>query len=360
MRPRLLFRWVVPLLLMACPAAAETRYTFAPPSCPPQICGSGWRVYIDGEIRADEGAILEREITARGIGPYTTIILNSPGGALVGGMALGRVIRKYGFNTSVGSPPAPGADYGSDGGCYSACTFAFMGGRLRYFDDGSTFGVHRFYSRTPPADAEASAQIASAAIISYLDEVGIPAAFFVEMTRAAADEIRTLTAAQLVEMGVVTNGIGPTSWEIQTDTAAPGQTTLYLRGTRETRYGVQKALFFCDPSGKHMVLYVIFDPQGRAKEVMAMGVITLVVDGRTFPLQPLRKGRTEVVNGWINAAFDLPGQYWQAIKSGASLGVTFQFSPEAPVFFGFVGLPLQEARPLLDGIATTCPGAYAP
>ncbi len=91
-----------------------------------------------------------------------------------------------------------------------------------------------------------------------------------------------------------------------------------------------------------------------------MGVITLVVDGRTFPLQPLRKGRTEVVNGWINAAFDLPGQYWQAIKSGASLGVTFQFSPEAPVFFGFVGLPLQEARPLLDGIATTCPGAYAP
>lgn len=356
-----MLRLLLLILLIATPAGAETRYVFKEPGCPPAICGSGWLVYIDGEIRPDEGAILEREILARGIGPYSTIILNSPGGALGGGMALGRVIRKYGFNTEVGSPPAPGAKYGADGGCYSACTFAYLGGQFRYFDDGSTFGVHRFYSRTPPADAEAAAQVASAAIITYLSELGIPADFFVEMTKAGADEIRTLRAAQLVEMGVVNNGIGPTEWSIETLTEASGDTMLYLRGARDTRYGVQKALIYCEPQrGRHMVLYVVFDPQGRGREVIAMRELQLVLDDRSLPLRDALDGDIVMENGWINAVFHLPKSYWQAIRQARTIGVTFQFSLEAPVFLGFVGMPLDRAQPMLAGIATTCPGAYAP
>jgi hypothetical protein len=56
--------------------------------------------------------------------------LNSPGGGILGGMQLGGVIRKLGLATQV---PA-------SAGCYSACTFAFLGGVERQIE--GEFGIH--------------------------------------------------------------------------------------------------------------------------------------------------------------------------------------------------------------------------
>ena len=123
------------------------------------------------------------------------------------------------------------------------------------------------------------------------------------MTRAAANEMRVLSATQLVDMGVVNNGFGPTSWSIQSSASGQGAPFLYLKGERETRYGINKALFYCDPGGKNMVLYVIFDPGQHARTVQAMRVLNLMLDDRTLSLRPyLEYDTISVANGWINVS----------------------------------------------------------
>jgi hypothetical protein len=356
----MIWRLIVLLLLgLSPPAFAETSYIFKEPSCPQIICSSAWMIYIDGEIRPNEGDILEQEIVERGISSYSTVYLNSPGGSLYGGIELGRVIRKYGFSTGLGEAPVSKDDYGSSGVCFSACTLAYLGGKFRYFHDNSLFGVHRFYSEQPPHDAEATAQIASAAIITYLGEVGVDPNFFVEMTKASSDSIRTLSEAQLVKMGVVNNGIGSTSWSIQANKGSAETSFLYLRGERATEYGVNKAIFFCSSSGKNMALHVIFDPQGRAQEALSMRALSLALDDQRFELTEYLKGNVEEVNGWINATFDLSKHHWTMIKRSENIGVMFQFSYEAPIFLGFEGMPLKEARSIILGIESACPAAYS-
>lgn len=354
-----MFLLAVLLILLSTSTSAETSYTFQEPSCPPELCGSGWIIYIDGEIRSNEGEFLENEIIKRGIPQYSAVYLNSPGGSLYGGMELGRVIRKYGFSTSVGLSQNPNDSNVSSGICFSACTFAYLGGKFRYFSDSSIFGVHRFYSSEPSPDAEATAQIASADIISYLREIGIESSFFVEMTKASSDSLRALPHAKLTEMGIVNNGIGATTWSIQATEAAAGPSILYARGERETSFGVNKAIFVCGPTGQNISMYVIFDPQGREQEALAMRAYSLLVDAEQFRLTERLNGDVELVNGWINATFNLSAEHWLAIKNSETLGVAFQFSFEAPVFLGFSGMPLEGARNFLAGIESACPAAYS-
>jgi hypothetical protein len=346
-------------LALSNPASAETNYTFDVSSCPQEICGSGSTIYIDGDIRPNEGEILENEIVKRGITRYSTIYLNSLGGSLYGGIELGRVIKRYGLSTSVGKPPNTEDAYGASGVCYSACTLAFLGGKFRYLTDDSLFGVHRFYSAEPSPDAEATAQIASAHIISYLTEVEIESNFFVQMTRASSDTIRIISKDQLVEMGVVNNGLGPTSWSIQATEPSEGTSTLYVRGERDTSFGINKAIFLCGPSGRNISMYVIFDPQGRAQEVLSMSAFSLMLDNRQFRLNDRLVNDIIVRNGWINATFELSSEHWSVLRDSQTIGVMFQFSFDAPMFMGFERMSLENATNFFAGIETACPAAYA-
>lgn len=58
------------------------------------------------------------------------VILSSGGGAVEPGMRLGRLIRKKGLDTY------------TIYACYSACTYAFAGGKTRYVVEGSGTGFH--------------------------------------------------------------------------------------------------------------------------------------------------------------------------------------------------------------------------
>lgn len=107
----------------------------------PQNC-----IFADGEIAAstpqDFAALLGLHLlVAPPIPPYTTVVLNSPGGNLGAGMELGEKIRTNRFATEIGRPGGAGVQPGV---CYSACTFAFLGGIARQVRPESVFGVHRF------------------------------------------------------------------------------------------------------------------------------------------------------------------------------------------------------------------------
>jgi uncharacterized protein len=132
----------------------------------------------------------------------SVVSLNSPGGLIQGGMQLGAVIRKLGLATDV---PASAA-------CYSACTFAFLGGVDRQIE--GKFGVHALsLSKDAPSSS------------TTLDEVQWWAAFMVQYAREMVGKSDMAEAA----LGVSASGIGLVpddllrDWNIITIAVRPSQ-----------------------------------------------------------------------------------------------------------------------------------------
>jgi hypothetical protein len=67
-------------------------------------------------------------------GDIDEIWFHSPGGVAIQGPAMGRVIRQAGIPTRIVRGDV----------CFSACTYAFLGGPLRYIDEGGCYGSHMF------------------------------------------------------------------------------------------------------------------------------------------------------------------------------------------------------------------------
>jgi hypothetical protein len=105
--------------------------------------GCVW-LQLDGEIPSTAGQTFQREF-AKG-GGEERICFNSPGGSVLGGLELGRAIRKLGFRTAVCTsvPDSAGYQITAQGRCLSACVYAFLGGSTRSAGSGA-LGIHRFY-----------------------------------------------------------------------------------------------------------------------------------------------------------------------------------------------------------------------
>jgi hypothetical protein len=90
---------------------------------------------LEGSINDGESQRLEqalREVMGRA--PISEVWLNSGGGNAVEGMKMGRVLRRYGVATRI-----PNGFM-----CFSACSYAFLGGPFRAVEEGADYGVHMF------------------------------------------------------------------------------------------------------------------------------------------------------------------------------------------------------------------------
>ena len=107
-----------------------------------------------------------------------TVCFNSIGGNLEGGIALGREIRKRGFDTCIlnyyTSENYDGevTIYAENSVCLSACVYAFLGGVNREIEPNAKFGVHQISGQQGNV-GDSATQLALAEISAYLDEMGI-------------------------------------------------------------------------------------------------------------------------------------------------------------------------------------------
>jgi hypothetical protein len=110
---------------------------------------NGGHKILRAEGLIDEGAPDRlKQALADNAGHIDEIWVRSPGGDARAGNAIGRLIRDAALPTRIPKGWA----------CFSACNFVFMGGPIRFVDDGGTFAVHMF---THVGDAEAlRAQVA--------------------------------------------------------------------------------------------------------------------------------------------------------------------------------------------------------
>jgi hypothetical protein len=116
------------------------------PTCPKSLDWSTYRqmrftlfetearriLKAEGVIDAGAGARLAAALKEHD--PIDEIWLRSPGGDARVGNEAGSIIRKLGVPTRLPSGWA----------CFSACNFIFMGGPIRFIDDGGHFVVHMF------------------------------------------------------------------------------------------------------------------------------------------------------------------------------------------------------------------------
>ena len=334
------------LLFSLCATAQQMVFIFVPPREPVEVFGNAWQIYADGKIDANAAGRLDSLIKERDIPARSQLSLNSNGGSLLGGIALGRVIRKHGLYTDVVKrgreiieKPIEKIERSYQklpGECFSACAFAYIGGTFRFFDKSAKFGVHRFYSKGEELGAD-SAQVASGVLIAYIGEMGVNQDLYAEMTKAGRDDLNILSPQQLTSLGIVNNGDAKAVWSIESAGNA-----VYLKGERETARGINKFMVVC--SGKTPYLHVIFDPEGRGEQLLDMEAHSLLLDDEVLPISNFRVGKQTIVNGWINVDYKLSPALVTKLQSARSVGIAFQYVTTAPVFYGFRGMEMDSQK----------------
>ena len=95
---------------------------------------TGGRRILRAEGVVDEGVPERLKAALAEHDPVDEVWIRSPGGNARAGNAAGRVVREVGVPTRIPQGWA----------CFSACNFLFMGGIVRFVDEGGLFIVHMF------------------------------------------------------------------------------------------------------------------------------------------------------------------------------------------------------------------------
>lgn len=159
--------------------------------------GRGAEIVLKGDIAREDAEALEnlmRAINEEGQ-PVRALRLDSPGGNLLGAIALARFIRRHAeISTSVGS--------GST--CASACFLAFSAGSRKFADYNSFVGVHGVADGHGGVSEETEAATRMMARIG--NEFGVPAEITGKIIATPPDEIAWLTPDDLRQMGATMIG----------------------------------------------------------------------------------------------------------------------------------------------------------
>jgi len=147
------------------------------------------------------------------------VLLDSSGGSLQDGIALGRQIRSRGYHTVIGRYDGDNFDRPiAPGDCLSACAYAFLGGSGREIAEGSRLGFHQFGlpggAALPDAVGLSGGQEISGTLISYLIEMGVDPRLFVLASATPTAEMFYPTPAQRLDYDIETpRGFGPFALE---------------------------------------------------------------------------------------------------------------------------------------------------
>ncbi len=210
-------------------SAASMTFRFAEPDTADGAT-PGW-IVADGEIAPESAKDFRDFVMGSGQrGSRSVVLLNSPGGSLLGGIALGESIRKFGLGTRVGrsipDPPHSGGyvtETEAPGTCFSACAFAFLGGKWRVAADRS-IGVHQHYREEDlkePLAKKFSAgdlsmqQLLSGLLADYVVRMGVDARFLTRAASAGPYDMYRFSTAEMASFGITWNDLDYSDWVLE-------------------------------------------------------------------------------------------------------------------------------------------------
>lgn len=232
-----------------------------------QVVGGRIKIYAKGTITEGTHLKFLEFLKQNNVNEPATLFFNSPGGSLVEGLTLGRVIRTLGFSTGIGEF---GKEYSSKDTqkeiraiCASACVYAFAGGVLREYHARDTLlGVHQFYSAGKENIGDiGETQRLSAIIMSYLTEMGVNSRAFVIASQASKDSMIWISPSEAAALNLANDGTDKTTAEIK---LAGG--TYYLKLEQRQESATARTLFVCE-RGMILVRAGIVTTEDNTKEL---------------------------------------------------------------------------------------------
>ena len=184
--------------------------------------GCCWWIQASGEITADTPRQFSSFLSSLEYGS-DIIRLDSPGGDLAAGIALGEIFRTKGFRTEVGSTTADGT-WMSPGSCASACAYAFLGGVERRLESESKLGFHRFFTKNALSEPATKlftgedldgVQRSTAGLVLYALRMGVDPRLIGLASGAGPTEMRWLSAKEAQELRVVYYPSGYKPWRVE-------------------------------------------------------------------------------------------------------------------------------------------------
>lgn len=209
-----------------------------------------------------------------------TVFLDSWGGDVRSGLALGRAFRAARLFTSVGRTVSQGegdtssnALYVNGVSCSSACAYAFLGGLDRRLPLGARLGVHQF---TPPIGPDGrpfmakfnagfvsgEAQILATRLAVYLEDMGVRARLLELASSTAVTGIYYLTPTDLARtnagtLATVAEVVRPEiPWSIATEAEDPVIYRLRQAVVTETRRIDEEDRWYCGTDEKTVGIIV--------------------------------------------------------------------------------------------------------
>jgi hypothetical protein len=203
-------------------------------------CGRGCSEWIAADGRIDAGAAQRlRRLLAKLGSRRLPIYFHSPGGSVLGSLALGRLIRERKLQGGVARAIPSGcerekpweksctaqkrsgqelaSEFDPSGMCNSACVFALAGTVARAVPPGVKLAIHDIgldprREPLPAAIAAKAKQLAYLRIQEYLREMGIDSGLLRAIIAVPNESRRFLEREELVRFGIDRREFGETSW----------------------------------------------------------------------------------------------------------------------------------------------------
>jgi hypothetical protein len=162
-----------------------------------------------GPVAGGDLLNLQSQISALPANTAVAIVLESPGGSLGEGIALGQFFHRAKIISVVGRV---------GGGCHSACSIAFLGGRngrtgkpMRIKSSTGQLGFHQFslrfdpnkkYTKKDRDDMVLAVQDITFALVDYFKSIDEDLTFLPFMLRAPTEQIRLLSNEDAIASGI--------------------------------------------------------------------------------------------------------------------------------------------------------------
>lgn len=165
---------------------------------------------LSGSIEKGDLVRFQAAVSKLPAATRVAVILNSPGGDLFEGLALGVFFHQARITTMI---------QGSGGICYSSCSLAFLGGRdartgqpMRIKTSGGKLGFHQFrrtnydplkvYTKDDFAQQVVITQAITHDIVRYLKTIGEDLSKLQFMLRAPHEEINLIPDSECLKQGI--------------------------------------------------------------------------------------------------------------------------------------------------------------
>ena len=149
---------------------------------------------LEGEVEQDDDKTFKTYVNKHKI---KAVIFDSVGGNLVASINIGTHMRANGLTSELLKGSV----------CYSACSYAFMGGAVRTIAQDAEYGMHRPYF---PEEIEGSYRngydvgvFTSVMVVSYLIEMGLDP--LTASTHLLSTDLAMFDALQQVELNIITS-----------------------------------------------------------------------------------------------------------------------------------------------------------